>query len=340
MLARSSLKSFVIMANIIERDLRRLDLNLLLVFHALMQERHVTRAAARLFLGQPAVSGALKRLRAAFGDDLLVRGQGGMEPTPRALELAAPIDALLLGLHQAMSAGRPFDAAQSTRRYRIGVSEAVGVALFPRLLQQLARQAPGITLATLDTDRHRAAGMLERGEIELALGMFGDLPAWLRRRDLFDWRFVCLYHPRRIQPRRERLSLREFLAHPHLLTSFDGELRGFVDEQLEALGHRRRVIFGNPHFATHPFIARENPVLVTVPDYVAKAWSDSLGLRVSPLPFETPVHRVGALWKAAHDGDAGLRWLIDLIADTAGGHASPGPSRRTPTTASARRRRV
>lgn len=328
------------MVNIIERDLRRLDLNLLLVFHALMRERHVTRAAAHLFLGQPAVSGALKRLRTAFGDDLFVRGRGGMEPTPRALELAPPIDALLAGLHQAMSADRPFDAAQSTRRFRIGVSEAVGVALFPRLLQQLSRRAPDVTLATLDTDRHRAAGMLERGEIELALGMFGDLPAWLRRRDLFDWRFVCLYHPRHIQPRRERLSLREFLAHPHLLTSFDGELHGFVDEQLEALGHQRRVIFGNPHFATNPFIARENPVLVTVPDYVARAWSDSLGLRVSPLPFETPAHRVGALWKAAHASDAGLRWLIGLIAKIAAGQTPPGPGAETSSTKFSRRART
>lgn len=328
------------MANIIERDLRQLDLNLLLVFHALMRERHVTRAAARLFLGQPAVSGALKRLRAAFGDELFVRGRGGMEPTPRALELAPPIDALLAGLHQAMSAGRPFNAAQSTRRYRIGVSEAVGVVLFPRLLQRLSRRAPGVTLATLDTDRHRAAGMLERGEIELALGMFGDLPAWLQRQDLFDWRFVCLYHPRHIQPRRERLSLREFLDHPHLLTSFDGELRGFVDEQLDALGHRRRVIFGSPHFATNPFIARDNPVLVTVPDYVARAWSGSLGLRVSALPFETPVHRVGALWKAAHASDAGLRWLIDLIAEIAADQTAPGSKTVSSSARAPRRKRI
>lgn len=328
------------MTNIIERDLRRLDLNLLLVFHALMQERHVTRAAARLFLGQPAVSGALKRLRAAFGDALFVRGQGGMEPTPRALELAPPIDALLAGLQQAMSARHPFDPAQSTRCFRIGVSEAVGVALFPRLLQQLLRQAPGVTLATLATDRHRAAAMFERGEIELALGMFGELPAWLRHRDLFDWRFVCLYHPRHIQPRHGRLSLREFLAYPHLLTSFDGELHGFVDEQLEALGHHRRVIFGNPHFATNPFIARENPALVTVPDYVAEAWSGSLGLHVSSLPFKTPVHRVGARWKAAHDGDAGLRWLIDLIADTAAGRSTPKPGRQSSPAANAGRRRT
>ena len=144
------------MANIIERDLRRLDLNLLLVFHALMQERHVTRAAARLFLGQPAVSGALKRLRAAFGDPLFVRSRAGMEPTPRALELSRPVEALLSGLHEALAAKRPFEPKASTRVFRIGASEAVGVALFPRLMAHLTREAPGVRLVTLDTDRHRA----------------------------------------------------------------------------------------------------------------------------------------------------------------------------------------
>ncbi|MEI7037790.1 LysR substrate-binding domain-containing protein [Fulvimonas yonginensis] len=301
------------MSIIIERDLRRLDLNLLLVFHVLMQERHVTRAAARLFLGQPAVSGALKRLREAFGDPLFVRGRAGMEPTPRALALAGRIEALLQGVQEALAAGQPFEPVASERVFRIGVSEAVGAALFPGLMQRLAHTAPGVRLVTLDTDRHRAAAMLERNEIELALGVFDDGPRWLRRQALFEWRFVCLYNPRLIKPRRPKLSLREYLRHPHLLTSFKGELEGFIDEALAARGHRRRVIFANPHFATHPLIVRQVPALVTTPDYVARLWRRDLGLAISPLPFPTPSHQVSALLKASGDADAGLRWLLDTI---------------------------
>ncbi|KRE97856.1 LysR family transcriptional regulator [Frateuria sp. Soil773] len=302
------------MDNIIERDLRRLDLNLLPVFHALMQERHVTRAAERLYLGQPAVSGALKRLRAAFGDPLFVRGRAGMEPTPRALELARQVDALLQGLHGALTANRPFEPQASSRVFRIGSSEAVGAALFPRLVRHLASEAPGVRLVTLDTDRHRVAAMLERNEIELALGMHDEGPGWLRQRPLFEWRFVCLYNAALIRPRRTKLDLREFLRHPHLLTSFKGELHGYIDEELAALGHARRVLFANPHFATNPFIVRDTAALVTVPDYIARIWSRDLGLAISPLPFPLPAHRVSATWKASMDGDAGLRWLVGTVA--------------------------
>jgi LysR family transcriptional activator of mexEF-oprN operon len=301
------------MASIIDHDLRQFDLNLLLVFRALMQERHVTRAAERLFLGQPAVSGALKRLRLAWGDELFVRGRLGMEPTPRALELSQQVDALLIGLHQAMRASQPFDARHAERTFRLGVSEAIAVTLFPALLKALSTEAPGVKLITLDTDCHRVSSMLERNDIELALGVFNQCAAWQQQRALLDWRFVCLYHPKLIQPRGDTLSMREFLAHPHLLTSFKGELQGFIDERLEALGKQRRVIFSNPHFATQPYIARDNAVLVTVPDYIARTWSRSLGLRISPLPFDTPAHQVSALWKTAHQNDMGLCWLIGLI---------------------------
>ncbi|MEB4629541.1 MULTISPECIES: LysR family transcriptional regulator [Burkholderia] len=317
MLDGSSLQSFAMMTSIIENDLRRFDLNLLLVFHALMQERHVTRAAERLFLGQPAVSGALKRLRAAFGDELFVRGRSGMEPTPRALELSRQIDALLIGLHETMRAGQPFDARNADRTFRIGVSEAIAVTLFPALLKMLAAEAPGVKLISLDTDCHRVSSMFERNEIEIALGVFNECAPWQQQRVLLDWRFVCLYNPKLIRPRGESLSLREFLAHPHALTSFKGELSGFIDERLASLGKQRRVIFSNPHFATQPFIARDNPVLVTVPDYIARIWSRSLGLRISPLPFDTPMHQVSALWKTAHQGDSGLRWLIGLTEQAA-----------------------
>lgn len=284
-----------------------------------MQERHVTRAAERLYLGQPAVSGALKRLRAAFGDELLVRGRSGMEPTPRALVLSQQIDKMLIGLHETMRVGQAFDARSADRTFRVGVSETISMTLLPALLKTLASEAPNVNLISLDTDCHRVSSMFERNEIEVALGVFNECaPApWQQQRALLDWRFVCLYNPKLIRTRDETLSLREFLVHPHAHTSFKGELRGFIDEQLEVLGKQRRVIFSNPHYATQPFIARDNPVLVTVPDYVARTWSDSLGLRISPLPFDTPAQKISALWKTAHQGDSGLRWFIGLIEQVA-----------------------
>jgi len=309
------------MANIIESDFRRLDLNLLLVFHALLQERNVTRAAARLFIGQPALSGALKRLRAAFADELFVRTSHGMAPTARALELARTIDPLLLALQQVLQEQPHFDPATAERVFRIGVSDALEVALMPALMNRLAATAPGVRLISHQTDGRSAPGMLDAGEIELAVGVFTECPAWQRRRALFDWTFVCVFNPELVPVRGKTISMKQYVRYPHLLTSFSGGLHGFIDEQLEKLGEQRKVVFSSRNFATSPLLVRQMPALTTVPTFIAGAWRDALGLSVSQLPFEVPKYQVSLMWTAANDSDAGLSWLASLCSATFGGKA-------------------
>jgi LysR family transcriptional activator of mexEF-oprN operon len=296
------------MNNINESDFRRLDLNLLLVFHALLHERNVTRAAKRLFIGQPALSGALKRLRVALGDELFVRTSHGMTPTPRALELARAIEPLLLSLQQALHAKPAFDPAKAERVFRIGLSDALEAALMPQLMQRLSAEAPGVRLIAQAADRTTAPGLLDAAEIELAVGVFIECAAWHRQRALFDWHFVCVYNPALIKARGKRLTLKEYLRHPHLLTSFSAGLSGLVDELLHKQGLTRQVVFSSRNFATSPFIVRQMPAITTVPTFAAATWRDALGLAVSPLPFETPRYEVSLLWTAAHDGDLGLQW--------------------------------
>jgi len=296
--------------SIIDSDLRRLDLNLLLAFHALMAERNVTRAAERLFIGQPALSGALKRLRSAFGDELFVRTRQGMAPTPRAVELAGAIDPLLLSLQQALRRKPSFDPGTAERVFHIGLSDALEVALMPKLVQQFARTAPGIRLISSFTDRTRASSMLDAGEIDLAIGVFDEASTWHRGQALFDWTFVCVFDPRHIALPGGRLTLEDYLAYPHLLTSFSGELHGFIDEKLEGLGHRRNVLFASRNFATNPLIVRQMAAFATVPSFVADAWAETLQLSTASLPFESLTTQVSLLWTAISDADAGLAWLI------------------------------
>jgi len=307
------------MDNINESDFRRLDLNLLLVFHALLHERSVTRAAQRLFIGQPALSGALKRLRVALGDALFVRTSHGMTPTPRALELARVIEPLLRSLQQALHAKPVFDPAKAERVFRIGLSDALEVALMPQLMQRLAAEAPGVRLIARAADRANAPGMLDAAEIELAVGVFIDCAAWHRQRALFDWHFVCVYNPGLVKVRGKRVTLKEYLRHPHLLTSFSADLSGLVDELLREQGLTRQVVFSSRNFATSPFIVRQMPAITTVPTFAAATWRDALGLAVSPLPFDSPSYEVSLLWAAAHDGDLGLQWLIALMHEVFGG---------------------
>lgn len=299
------------------RDFRRLDLNLLLVFHALMQERHVTRAAARLFLGQPAVSASLKRLRAAFDDPLFVRTGRGMAPTPRAHELARATAPLLATVQDHLRHRPSFDPATSDRTWRIGLSDSLEVALMPALLRRLAERSPKARVIALDASRATAAALLDEGRIELAVGSLPEPPAWHRRRTLARWTFVCLFSPRQLPIRARRVTLAQYLRHPHVLTSFDGGLRGYVDERLEALGHARRVVFSSPHFATSPLIARSMPVFVTLPTFIARVWSEALDLVASPLPFEVPSHEVCAAWRQVDEADPGLAWLVEQVADAA-----------------------
>jgi LysR family transcriptional activator of mexEF-oprN operon len=317
------------MMNINERDFRGLDLNLLLVLHALLKERNVTRAASRLFIGQPAVSGALKRLRHAFGDDLFVRTSHGMEPTPRALELAAAIGPLLGSVQQALSARPSFDPSTSERVFRIGLSDSLEVALMPALMQRLAQTAPKARVISRVSDRLRSAALLDSGEVELAVGVLQDVPAWQRRRSLFDWTFVCVFNPRHVRVRAKRITLAAYLRYPHVITSFDASLSGFIDERLKERGLARRVVFSSPHFATSPLIVRQMPAIATVPTFIAATWRDALALSVSPVPIDVPTYAVEASWTAANDGDAGLQWLI---AELQASVATTGPSMRKPTT--------
>ena len=303
------------MAHITESDFRRLDLNLLLVFNALMAERSVTRAAARLFLGQPALSGALKRLRAAFGDELFVRTSHGMTPTPRALDLSRTIEPLLLGLQHELQARSGFDPARAARDFHIGTSDALEASLMPEVMQRVHAAAPGVRVVSHPTDGRHAAQMLDAGEIELALGVFLDVPAWHSQLALFDWHFVCVYDAARVKPRGRHVAMRDYLAHPHLLTTFNTDLAGFVDEVLARQGLQRRVVYSSRNFATSAFILRQMAALTTVPTFAAHAWREAFGMAVSPLPFETPSYQVSLTWSRANEGDHGRQWLASLFAE-------------------------
>lgn len=297
------------MSNIIETDFMNFDLNLLLTFRALFEERSVTRAAQRLFLGQPAVSGALKRLREAFGDELFVRTSRGIAPTSRALELARQIEPFLQSLHQVLTQPPVFDPASARRVFRIGLSDSMEVLLMPEIMGRLAVAAPGVKLIARPADSTRAAAMLDEGEIELAVGVFPECVQWQRRRALFQWRFVSVYNPRLVKTRRKRLSMEDFLRHRHVLTSFSAGLHGFIDERLDMQGLKRDVVFSGANFATSPFIVRRTPAIATVPDFIARVWCDALDLAMSPLPFEVPGYEVSLMWAAARNQDPGLTWL-------------------------------
>lgn len=290
-------------------DLRRLDLNLLIVFETLMHERSVTRAAEKLFLGQPAISAALARLRSLFDDPLFVRTGRSMEPTARAAEIFALLSPALDSISTAVSRAADFDPATSTAVFRVGLSDDVEFALLPALLRRLRAEAPGVVLVVRRANYLLMPNLLASGEISVGVSYTEELPANAKRKTL-----------RRSKPKLLRadsvpgpLSLDDYCARPHALVSFAGDLNGFIDDQLLKMGRSRKVVLAVPQFNGLGTLLAGTDLLSVVPDYTAAALTAVGGLRAEDLPLETNSFEMSMAWRGAQDNDPAERWLRSRI---------------------------
>ncbi|PZW71492.1 LysR family transcriptional activator of mexEF-oprN operon [Pseudomonas sp. URMO17WK12:I1] len=290
-------------------DLRRLDLNLLIVFETLMHERSVTRAAEKLFLGQPAISAALSRLRNLFDDPLFVRTGRSMEPTARAQEIFALLSPALDSISTAVSRASEFDPATSNAVFRIGLSDDVEFALLPALLRRLRSEAPNVVLVVRRANYLLMPNLLASGEISVGASYTEELPANAKRKSL-----------RRSKPKLLRadsipgkLSLDEYCARPHAMVSFAGDLNGFIDEQLARFDRTRKVVLAVPQFNGLGTLLAGTDLIAVVPDYTAAALTAAGGLRAEDLPFESDSFEMSMAWRGAQDNDPAERWLRSRI---------------------------
>jgi DNA-binding transcriptional LysR family regulator len=296
-------------------NLSTIDLNLLVAFDALAAERSVTRAAARIGIGQSAMSHNLSRLRALFGDDLFTRAPDGMRPTPRALELIEQVQGVLADI-QALTARRAdFDPGTTEKTFRIGLPDSVEVLLVPNLLANLRRHAPGVRLRLQVTAE--AALLLEdldAGRIDMAFGI-GSFPEGRdhhKQRTLMVGNFLCMFNPALtgITP---PISLEDYVRLPHVLTSLRQGERGIVDDALDKIGLKRTVALITPRFLAVPFLVRGAPVITTMHAELARLFAAALGLSLSPPPVELPQIAISLLWHASYDHDPAHLWLRQTI---------------------------
>jgi LysR family transcriptional regulator, mexEF-oprN operon transcriptional activator len=290
-------------------DLRRVDLNLLIVFETLMHERSVTRAAEKLFLGQPAISAALSRLRGLFDDPLFVRTGRSMEPTARAVEIFALLVPALDSISTAVSRAAEFDPATSKAVFRIGLSDDVEFGLLPPLIKRLRAEAPGVVLVIRRTNYLLMPALLASGEISVGVSYTEELPANAKRRVLRRSRAKLL----RADSVPGKLSLDDYCARPHALVSFAGDLSGFIDRELEKIGRQRRVVLALPQFNGLGPLLSGTDIVATVPDYTAAALTAAGGLRTEDLPLETQTFELHMAWRGAQDNDPAERWLRSRI---------------------------
>lgn len=291
-----------------------LDLNLLKVFDALMQTRSVSRAAELLGVGQSAASHSLARLRELTGDLLFIRTAGRMEPTARAQRLAGPMrDALLMAARaMAPEAAGAFEPGHGRRVFNIGAGDYAATVLLGGLLDEIASRGWDIGLSIRPIDRHTAPGLLDAGEIDLALGLFAKVQTWQERHVLFEERHACLFDGGRLGLKAP-IGLSDFVAHPHLVPSLHGEFESFVDAALEASGAARRRIMATPHFLTIPLLLKSVPAIATLPKRLSIACANAAALTVSPLPFASPHFDVSMLWHRRDSASPAHRWLRERV---------------------------
>ena len=298
-----------------EVDFRKIDLNLLVVFHALMREQSVARAAERLFLGASAVSMSLRRLRDLFGDALFVRSGQRMVPTARAEELAPAIEQLLAAAHRLVYERSTFRPADMDRVFRIGASESCEVGLVAQLLAELRQEAPSARLVVRPTDATSAAVLLDADDIELAIGYFKQVPPHHHCETMCHHRFQCLFDARTA---RSPISLDDYLQADHILMSSAGDLEGTVDTRLHELGLKRRVVASTGRFSSLPSWLQRSPLVATVPMHVGDELAHAFGLVTSPLPFQVNGYDVQMTWHKRLNGDEAAAWLRQLVRRVAG----------------------
>ncbi|MCK8783231.1 LysR substrate-binding domain-containing protein [Roseomonas sp. NAR14] len=303
-----------------ESGLQRLDLNLLPLFAALMRHRSVTRAGQSLFLSQPATSAALARLRLAFRDELFLRNGRVLEPTARAEALMAELEPVLAAINRAVAGATPFDPATDVRLFRVGWSDDVAIAGMG-LVERVRRRAPACRLVLRNLDWTTAPAMLESGEVGTAVAYLdSDLPANVRRRVLRRGPFRVLRDAGSPGP----VDLDAYCARPHVLVTAHGDLQGFADDRLEALGRSRRVVVGVPSFGLLDRVVRGTDLLCTTSEMLTGVLTADGALAADPLPFATPESTIHMAWRSALEHDPAEAWLRRQIVEVMAGRHADG----------------
>jgi len=298
-----------------------LDIRQLSVFDEIYKTRSVSRAAENLGLGQPAVSIALGKLRAHFNDPLFVRTAGGMEPTPLGEELFQPIRAAIDAVQTASGHRAVFDPTQTRRTFRIAMTDISQLVLLPRLWERLRKVAPGVHIEIANLSG-ATAGLLESGEVDLALGFMPQLEAGFYQQALFRQHYVCMAsaaHPRI----RGSLTLAQFEAEEHAVVSTSGTGHLIIDREVARQDIRRRVVLRIPSFVSLAYVVERTDLLVTIPQRLGELLADRERLAVYPVPFELPEYTVKQHWHERYNNDPGNRWLRGLIQELLSSRLGP-----------------
>lgn len=309
-------------------NLRSVDLNLLVVLDALLEDRHVSRAALRVGLSQPATSNCLARLRAAFGDPLLVRTRGGMELTARGQELMAPVHQILREVEGLFASDVRFDPAQCERQFVLRMSDLLSHLFLAAVTQALLREAPHSSLKVVHLPPELTIKALEADTCDVALSTGLVREAAIRCQPLLSDRMVCVMR-RGHNAARGEFDLERLLKQDHLRVSISPIDNRFVDDALAQLGRKRRISVIIPHWLVIPSILHATDLVAVIPKRLAHTLTPERdGFLQRDLPLVFPPFHWCLYWHRRHDGSRLHRWLRAKIAAVV--QSSRGATRQPP----------
>ncbi len=289
-------------------NLRSLDLNLLVILHALLEEQHVTRAARRLALSQPATSNALDRCRHIFDDPLLERVAGEMRLTAKAQSLKEPLSQALLAITAVVEIPKA-ELTQVRQTVRLIMADQPGLMVMTHLLTKLSTTAPKVNLSLLPWRSSKdALHRLENGEADIAISTFPALPPKFYRQQIEYESYVVAM--RASHPAAQKFNADEWLAWPHIVVSGEGNARGSVEEVLAQQGKARHVGAVVPNFTMIEPLIKATDMIATTP---MNCLSDPQALAIFEPPIAMPDFSLHLAWHARRDGDLVVKHVIETL---------------------------
>lgn len=295
------------------QSLDGVDLNLLRVFIAIVEECSLTRAGERLGLSQPAMSYSLARLRALFDDALFERTRHGMQPTPIAQELAPIVARALDTVREALRYAERFDPEVSTRAFRLSLSDAGEMAYLPSICEEVKRRAPRIKICVEPLPVEQIEEALRSRRLDFAIGNLPELTSRTRHQVLFEEGYVCMMRRRAGAPRGKTLRLAEFAASSHVLIRSVEHSHHALDDALRSHGVARNIGLEVPHFVALPGLLAVTDLVATLPRRLARIFADGGDLAIYELPVIIPPAAVTMHWHEHFDEDEGIAWMRELL---------------------------
>tara|TARA_X000000950_G_C13761968_1_gene597218 strand:+ start:38 stop:931 length:894 start_codon:yes stop_codon:yes gene_type:complete len=276
-------------------NINNFDLNLLLVYRALFEERNVTKASKKIGITQPAMSNALNRLRYLVKDELFIRGPRGMRPTPRAMELSIPIQVALSNIESSLETVN-FNPKTSRKQFKLSMSDDVAPLILPNLVAYLQKNSPNSSLCVRSSQGNEAIKLLDVNEIDFAIGRFELVPSRFGVKTLFDERYVCLVSQKHFLATEKKLSMDQYLASKHLrVAPMDAGISP-VDRALAQLNLERIISVRIDLITLSPFLISNTELILTIPSKTAARIAKTNKFIILELPLELEKRQTKLIW--------------------------------------------